>query len=217
MGHGHVYIYIYIYYTSITVVLRLIASLNISILSPEEHIDLDCFQRFWIDFFSIWIFGHFLTELICFIFGILETFLTEFFSLWTFWNVLILFRFYLAIGASLGHPLPTRPLFRRKRFAYIYIYICICWFFNMFGIDFCSIWNVGSGLNWRLFHLEFQNLSSSSSFLFGFVEGFLIGFFSIWLLGHPWGTPCQPDLSSEKKRIISLINYKKSKNPTRQA
>ena len=30
---------------------------------------------------------------------------------------------------------------------------------------------------------------------------FLIDFFSIWLLGRPWGTPCEPDPSFEQSGI----------------
>ena len=43
----------------------------------------------------------------------------------------------------------------------------------------------------------------SISVLFGFVELVFIDIFSIWLLGHPWGTACEPDLSFEKADYLS--------------
>ena len=59
----------------------------------------------------------------------------------------------------------------------------------MFLIDFFSI-------------LTFE-MSSLISFLFGFLEMFLIDC-SIWLLGDPWGTCCQEDPSFEKAIYLSI-------------
>ena len=74
-----------------------------------------------------------------------------------------------------------------------------------------------NALDWFIYKLEISTCSLLISFLFGFIlsfswyisflfefsDTFLIYFFLTWLLGHPSGTPCQPDPSFEKPGNIS--------------
>ena len=133
-----------------------------------------------IDFLSSWISQNVLNWF-SFYLDVVDSFLTYFVSLWLCWNVLNWFRFYLAIGASVGHHLPTRPLFWKKRFTYR---------FGLFQIVliFVSIRTFGNVLNWFISYWGVLKLSQLISFLLGCFEMFSIDFFAIQLLGHPWGT-----------------------------
>ena len=86
----------------------------------------------------------------------------------------------------------------------------------LFLIDFfsiCMFWNVR---NRFLFYLDLHMVLDlfpfyfvkqekkeywSISFLFGCLEIFWTDVFSIWPLGHPWGTHCQPVASFEKNDL----------------
>ena len=84
---------------------------------------LGCFEMFLIDFFSILMFRNGLNYFVCYLdclkcssmisfsICIFEIVVIDVFSLWICWNLPSWFLFYLATGASSGHPLPTRPLF----------------------------------------------------------------------------------------------------------
>ena len=89
----------------------------------------------------------------------------------------------------------------------------------------------GDILNLFLFYSDSLSLSWFISFLFGFLKMFLIDavlcrfivsidlfpiwilwkfstdFFSIWLLGRPWGTLCQLDSSFDRKRNTFVFGF----------
>ena len=143
-------------------------------------------------------------------FGFVE--MLSFCLFWICWNVLNLFLFYLANGGSLGHLLPTRPLFWKKRNTHL---ITLLGHFEMFLIYvlsilrfvinyFFSIWRLWNCLDWFLFYLDLYKLSQLTSFLFGCVALSWIDLFSILSLGHHWGTLCQPDPAFDKKSRILI-------------
>ena len=136
----------------------------------------DFLEIAWIDFFSIWI---------CWC---LKIVLIDIVSIWIFWNVLNWFLIYLATGVSLAHPLPTRPLFWRKRFTYqITLFGC----FDFFLIDLFLVWMFRNALVWFVSIWIFWSI--------------LNWFLSTWLLKHPWGTLCQP--APLLKKAIYLSTY----------
>ena len=127
-------------------------------------------------------------------------FLIDSFSVGICWNVLIWCLFYLATGASLGHPLPTRPLVWKKRKA------CRIWYFQMFLIDVVSNWIFRLFRNWFLFCLDLWNVlnwlllyfatgaslehplptrplfwKKRCTCIFGCSQTLLTDFFSIWI------------------------------------
>ena len=128
-------------------------------------------------------------------------FLTDFFSPWMLWKFLISFLFCLATGASLGLPLPTRPILWTKRFKYL------------FGL-------VQNYLTWFLFYLDFWKLSQLIVVLCEFLNISLTDFFSLWIcwslfnwflfyvatgasLGHPF--PTRPPFW--KKQFTYLFGF----------
>ena len=125
-----------------------------------------------------------LSSLISFLFGFLELFSIDALSIWIFrknlnWFLFSLeclkclnwFLFYLPTGASLGHPLPTRPLVWKKRYLFglfqhvlsrflFYLDLWKCsylisfplWLLEIVWIDFFSLWFFGNCLNWYFFY-----------------------------------------------------------------
>ena len=126
-----------------------------------------------------------------FLFGFWKMFSADFFSL-DFLKFAWWISFLFGYWASLGHILPTRPLFEKS---VLPIHLDC---FKMFLIDFSSIWIFGNCLNWFCFIWIDGSVLNWFLFLSGFCEMFFIYFFSIWLLGQPWGTLCQRDPSFEK-------------------